>query len=97
MTFRPDWTLTLREQIAVALSLSMARHVPTWGGATDEHLDAVAADVVGVLSSTAEGVEFMRDALWSARDATPFGETRSAYNDACDRLDVLASRLREKK
>lgn len=56
----------------------------------------MAADVVGVLSSTAEGVEFMRDALRSARDVIPFGVTQSSYNDACDRLDVLASRLREK-
>lgn len=82
--FRPDWRLTLREQVAVALSLSMTRHVPTWGGATDVQLDAVAADVVSVLAGTAEGASTIGDAVRSIRDA-------------CDRLDVLASALEQKR
>lgn len=95
--FRPDWRLTLQEQVAVALSLSMTRHVPTWGGATDAQMDAVAADVVAVLAGTAEGIAAMRDALRSARDAEPPGDVRSTFNAACDRMDVLASVLEQQQ
>ncbi len=86
--FKPDWELSPREVLAVALSLALNRSVPGWGGATDEQLDAVAGDVIEALSAAV-----MRDVLRGRRRFLDPGELRSAYNDACDRLDVLASKL----
>lgn len=49
----------------------------------------------GAMAALNEGVEAVRDALRAARDIVQMGPARSAYNSACDRLDVLASVLRE--
>lgn len=86
--FKPDWKLEPRETLAVALSLALAR-VPGWGGATDEQLDAVA----GVLIESCDPA-WMRDVLRARRESCAVGsELRRAYNEACDRLDVLDSKL----
>ena len=86
--FKPDWTLEPREVLAVALTLALSRSVPNWRGATDEQIDAVAGDLIDAI-----GAAWMRDVLRSRRRSLDQGELRSAYNDACDRLDVLASKL----
>jgi hypothetical protein len=43
---------------------------------------------------TASGVDYFLTELRALRDHEPAGELRSAYNDACDRLDVLVSKIR---
>ncbi len=86
--FKPDWSLAPRDVLSVALTLALHRSVPGWGGATDEQLDAVAGDIIESCSAA-----WMRDVLRLRRNSLPRGELRSAYNDACDRLDVLASKL----
>lgn len=44
--FNPDWRLSQEEAMAVALTLSLNRHVPGWPGCDDEQLLAVARDVI---------------------------------------------------
>jgi len=44
--FRPNWRLSPTEAMAVKLSLALSRHIPGWPGATDEQLEAVAADIL---------------------------------------------------
>ncbi len=44
--FRPNWTLTPSECLAVRLSLALYKHVPGWTGATDEQLEAVANEIL---------------------------------------------------
>ena len=87
--WKPDWKLEPREVLAVALSLALPK-VPGWSGATDEQLDAVAANLI-----EACGPAWMRDVLRARRDSLPKGDLRSRYNDAIDRLDVLDSKLIE--
>lgn len=43
--FNPDWELNATESLAVALTISLAKHIPNWPGATDEQLAAVAVDI----------------------------------------------------
>lgn len=88
--FKPDWKLEPRETLAVSLSLALAK-VPGWSGATDEQLDAVADNLIEACDPA-----WMRDVLRNRRDSVPLGELRSAYNEACDRLDVLDSKLFER-
>jgi hypothetical protein len=52
--FSPDWTLSASEQIQVALTLALTKHVPGWPGATDEQLEAVAGEVLKVDALSAE-------------------------------------------
>jgi hypothetical protein len=58
--FTPDWELSEAETLAVNLSIALHRHVPGWGGATDEQLDAVAKQLIGAAAAeaptSAEGV-----------------------------------------
>lgn len=82
------WSLGSSDPLTVALALAFHRHGRGGSGATDEMLAAVARDVIDSLS-----VAWMRDVLRARRDRLEQGELRSAYNDACDRLDVLASKM----
>ena len=44
--FNPDWKLSPQQQMQVALSLSLPKHIPDWPGCTDEQMEAVAADLL---------------------------------------------------
>jgi hypothetical protein len=48
--FSPDWKLTPVEQMAVKLTLALAKHIPGWPGATDEQLQAVVTDILAEAS-----------------------------------------------
>ena len=74
--------------LQVALTLTLSKHVPGWPGATDEQLERVARDLIDKCSAA-----WMRDVLRARRRSLERGELRSAYNAACDRLDVLDSKL----
>jgi hypothetical protein len=55
--FRPDWTLELREEMAVALSLALHKH--DCGGGTDEQMAAMARDIIAHMKDTApDGIMF---------------------------------------
>ena len=43
--FTPNWKLGPAESMAVKLSIALSRHIPNWPGATDEQLEAVAAEI----------------------------------------------------
>jgi hypothetical protein len=43
--FKPDWTLSLKDNMVVKLTLALSAHLPDWPGATDEQLDAIAEDL----------------------------------------------------
>lgn len=85
--FRPDWTLDPRERMAVALSLAL-NGLPGWNGATDDEMVAAAGRLIEMLDA-----EWMRDVLRARRQSLGQEELRSAYNAACDRLDVLHSKI----
>ena len=68
-----DWKPTDAENIAAALSIAMHKHVPGWGGATDEQLDAVAKDLIAMASPPSPPVS---------------GEVVEA-DDTADQLNVL--------
>ncbi len=55
-----EWRLTDAEDFTVKLSLAMHKHVPGWGGATDEQLDAIAKDVLPTAPPRDEVVEALR-------------------------------------
>jgi hypothetical protein len=46
-----DWKLAAKDQVAVALSLALSRHVPNWLGATDEQPELVAAEIIAALDA----------------------------------------------
>lgn len=85
--FEPDWSLSPADELSVALSLALDG-VPGWTGATDDQMAAVAAAVIERIDAA-----WMRDVLRYRKSALPQGDLRSAYNAACDRLDVLASKI----
>lgn len=43
--FKPDWKLDPVDQIAVALTLALSKHVPNWPGCTDEQMELIAREV----------------------------------------------------
>lgn len=43
--FKPDWKLDPVEQIAVALTIALTKHVPNWQGYTDEQMELIAREV----------------------------------------------------
>lgn len=88
--FNPDWTLEPRERMAVALSIAL-NGSPGWAGAEDDEMDRIAGRLIELLDA-----EWMRDVLRARRRSLEQGELRSVYNEACDRLDVLASKLVER-
>lgn len=88
--FKPDWQLEPRDRMAVALSIALAGS-PGWSGADDDELDRIAGRLIELLDA-----EWMRDVLRARRRSLEPGDLRSAYNAACDRLDVLASKLIER-
>jgi len=88
--FKPDWQLEPRDRMAVALSVALSGS-PGWSGADDDEMSRVAGRLIELLDA-----EWMRDVLRERRRSLEQGELRSAYNDACDRLDVLASKLIER-
>jgi len=47
--FKPNWTLNLIDQIAVALSIALHKNVPEWPGCTDEQMEAVVRDVLEMM------------------------------------------------
>lgn len=47
--FKPNWTLPLVDQIAVALTLALTKHVPNWQGCTDEQMEAVVEQVLEMM------------------------------------------------
>jgi hypothetical protein len=58
--FKPDWKLTPAEALAVTLSMSLHKHVPGWGGCTDEQLGAVAIDVLEHVMTEREALGFQK-------------------------------------
>lgn len=49
--FKPNWELSPVDKLAVRLTLALGRHIPDWPGATDEQLEAVASEIMGVAQS----------------------------------------------
>jgi len=47
--FKPDWKLDPWEQMAVALTLALPKHIPNWPGCTDEQMAAVVMDVLEMM------------------------------------------------
>ena len=86
--FNPDWELQPSDVLAVALTLALNKHIPNWRGAEDDQLEKVARELIESCSA-----QWMRDVLRSRRASLEWGELRSAYNAAADRLDVLHSKL----
>jgi hypothetical protein len=44
--FRPNWTLSAADKMAVKLTIALGKHIPGWPGATDEQLAAVAEEIL---------------------------------------------------
>lgn len=94
--FKPDWTLDPTDGLAVVLSMVMARRIPGWPGATDDQLEAAAADIIAAdkekiaLRARVAAVEKERDAaVLAEREACAGiaersqGPTNQARNNVC--------------
>jgi hypothetical protein len=64
-SFCPDWELTIGETLAVALTISLAKHIPNWPGATDEQFASVAADLQEAYSPRAAAAHLIRKAVFA--------------------------------
>jgi hypothetical protein len=61
--FTPDWKLSQQDQLQVHLSISLAKHIPGWPGATDEQLAAVAGEIAGdLVVAIAKAIDDEREA-----------------------------------
>lgn len=50
-----DWVVSADDIVQVQLSLSLAKHVPNWPGATDDQLFKVACEIINALDETKRG------------------------------------------
>lgn len=82
--FKPNWQLSPKDKLAVALTLSLSKHVPGWTGATDEELGAVAADVLA--SDPIAALE---------AEVTLLGASVTSMQRQINELEAERARLRE--
>jgi len=52
--FKPNWTLSKRDKLTVALSLVLYRHWPEWPGGTDAQLAQMADEILAIVEAPDE-------------------------------------------
>lgn len=92
--FTPNWKLDIAGKIAVALTISLNKHIPGWPGATDEQLAAVAADILAVsdLSQTVRPIDLPPEPPVSVLELTANAERdvrKACFGELLDSLDPV--------
>jgi hypothetical protein len=99
--FKPNWQLSSKDKLAVALTLALSKHIPGWTGATDEELGAVAGDILAnVLPVAGDNAGLVRNhpvvkaAMALNALASEFEGDLRFCGEALDRLYVACDALR---